>query len=270
LIGLRSVKEKIHTLVNTMKLELANPADNARKPDPGKYVFLGNPGTGKTEVARLFGRLLYSIGLLSKGHLVEVKREDLVAGVIGQTAQKTLKKCKEALGGVLLIDEAYSLIQYGDHGGMDFGREALDTILIFMEDNRHSTCVIFAGYPDRMEGLIEANPAIQSRISRNNFIDFPDYSAEELSEILKLMIEDRGKKADEEYYIAAESVFAHWTAHKDNSYGNAREVRNLVQDSVQQAANRLLSRYENPKDIPKEEYNLLVRADLEANYLKLL
>jgi AAA+ superfamily predicted ATPase len=261
LIGLASVKDKVTTLVNTRKFSETSE-------DPGHYAFCGSPGTGKTEVARLFGKLLHTAGLLTKGHVVEVKRENLVGGYEGQSAIKTKAKCDEARGGVLFVDEAYGLMPTGH--GVDYGKEALDTIMTFMENKRRNACVIFAGYEHEMEELIASNPGIKSRIGGANIIRFEDYSVAELMDILRLMIGDKGKTADDAYFGAAERIFRHWTTHKTTGYGNARDVRGLVQNSVARAANRLAAQYARLDDVPEPERNLLAQKDLEADYLRKL
>ena len=155
-------------------------------------MFTGNPGTGKTTVARLLSQILRTLGLVSKGHLVETDRSHLVAGYVGQTATKTRAVLESALGGTLLVDEAYALARGGDN---DFGREAIDTIVKYMEDHRDDLALIAAGYPAEMADFIDANPGLKSRFTR--FIDFPDYSTDELVEIFERMSGDLRYHLDE-------------------------------------------------------------------------
>ena len=181
LIGLDMVKADVKELINLVKVQKMRE-DKGMKTVPVSLhlVFSGNPGTGKTTVARILSKLYKEIGVLSKGQLVEVDRSGLVAGYVGQTAIKTQKKIEEAKGGILFIDEAYTLAKEGN----DFGQEAIDTILKAMEDNRKDLVVIVAGYTNLMENFINSNPGLKSRF--NKYIEFKDYSAEELIEIFDM------------------------------------------------------------------------------------
>ena len=195
-------------------------------------VFTGNPGTGKTMIARLMARVYRSLGILSKGQLVEVDRSGLVAGYVGQTAIKTSKVIEKALGGVLFIDEAYALNGKGDN---DFGQEAIDTILKAMEDHRDDLVVIVAGYTDLMDRFIHSNPGLESRFNR--FLLFDDYTTDEMVEIFRMQCKKGCYQLTEEArplirdYIAEESA--------DDSFGNARGVRNLFEHVLVAQNNRL-------------------------------
>ena len=185
MIGLAPVKEEVNKLLAGIEVERKRREQGLPMPTVSRHmVFTGPPGVGKTQIARALGEIYRSLHVLRKGHVVEVQRSDLVAGYIGQTAVKTLEKCKEALDGILFIDEAYTLAGTPGSSG-DFGREAIDTLLKFMEDNRDRLMVIAAGYPNQMRHFIASNPGLASRFSKT--IEFPSYSASELAAILRLM-----------------------------------------------------------------------------------
>jgi hypothetical protein len=235
LVGLTSVKSEIHTLVNVARVREMRKREGLKNP-PGSYhmVFVGPPGTGKTTVARLVGQIFHALGLLSKGHLVEVDRAELVAGYVGQTAIKTDACVRGALGGVLFVDEAYSLASGGEQ---DFGREAIETLLKLMEDNRSDLVVIAAGYRDKMETFVESNPGLRSRFTR--FIDFPDYTPEELTTIFVRLADEEGYKlSDGVVDLVGRRMTAAYDERTEN-FGNGRMVRNLFERSLTAQANRL-------------------------------
>lgn len=235
LTGLTAVKGEIHTLVNVARIRELRKKEGL-KVSPGSYhmVFVGPPGTGKTTVARIVSQIFHSLGLLSKGHLVEVDRAELVAGYVGQTAIKTDACVKEAIGGILFIDEAYSLAGGSDQ---DFGAEAIETLLKLMEDHREDLVVIAAGYRDRMETFVDSNPGLRSRFSR--FIDFPDYTPDELTTIFIRMAEDEGYVLAEGVIDSVREKMKSAYGSRTDSFGNGRYVRNLFEKSTTAQANRL-------------------------------
>ncbi len=234
LIGLDLVKREVDNLINLVTINKLRRDHGLKVEELSLHmVFSGNPGTGKTTVARIMSRIYRSLDILSKGHLVEVDRSGLVAGYVGQTALKTQEAVQKALGGVLFIDEAYALTT---RGPQDYGQEAVETLLKAMEDHRDDLIVIVAGYIELMEEFVESNPGLESRFNR--FIHFPDYTVEEMMGIFRMRCDKAGytlapEAGDELKRILAEKS-------KDSiGFGNARGVRNLFEKALSRQANRL-------------------------------
>ena len=234
LIGLQKVKEEVQSLSNFITISQKRKEMGLSIPEVSYHlVFTGNPGTGKTTVARILAGIFHDLGVLKKGRLVETDRSGLVAEYVGQTAVKTNKIIDKALDGVLFIDEAYSLIAQGE----DFGQEAVATLLKRMEDDRDRLIVILAGYTKEMEEFINSNPGLRSRFNR--YIFFPDYSADELAEIFFSMAKKHEYTMSEEVKQFIINKFRNVVADKPKDFGNARYVRNLFERVVQSQANRL-------------------------------
>ena len=242
LCGLEQVKKDVKSLLNLVKVRRLR--EEAKLPVPPlslHLVFMGNPGTGKTTVARLLARLYHSIGVLSRGQLVEVDRSGLVAGFVGQTALKTQEVVRKAIGGVLFIDEAYALVN--QENGNDFGHEAIEVILKNMEDHRDDLVVIVAGYTDLMEKFIHSNPGLESRF--NKYFQFEDYTAPELLSIFQSMAKKNGYTLAQEAEGWLKEDLQDLYDNRDENFGNARDVRNRFEKAVARQADRLAA-MENP------------------------
>lgn len=254
LIGLKGVKKTIEEI--SAFVEIQRRREKARLAVEAQVlhmIFKGNPGTGKTTVARILGKLFNQLGVLSEGHMVEVERADLVGEYIGHTAQKTKEKIKSAIGGILFIDEAYSLARGGDK---DFGKEAIDTLVKGMEDNKDKFIVILAGYQLEMDQFINSNPGIRSRFPI--CIDFPNYSLEELINIADLMLEERQYYLDRAAREEMKLIVELQTKQHLHS-GNARLVRNLVERSIRLQAVRLVKK---GGQTTREELMMITRRDV--------
>lgn len=256
LVGLKGVKKLIEEIYAFVEIQRRRQKEKlVAEPLVLHMIFKGNPGTGKTTVARILGKLFKEVGVLPKGHLVEVERADLVGEFIGHTAQKTREQIKKALGGILFIDEAYSLARGGEK---DFGKESIDSLVKGMEDQRDNLILILAGYQDEMDWFVETNPGLRSRFPIH--ISFPDYSNRELLAIADLMLQQRqyllfnGAREELRFVIEKE--------HKRHEHsGNARLVRNLIERAIRRQAVRLLQKN---GDLSREDLMAITREDLEG------
>ncbi|MGW2841524.1 right-handed parallel beta-helix repeat-containing protein [Streptomyces sp. NPDC001493] len=236
LIGLADVKQQVLTLINLNRLAQRRASLGMPAPPMSRHlVFAGPPGTGKTTVARLYGSILASLGVLRSGHLVEVSRADLVAQIVGGTAIKTTETFNRALGGVLFVDEAYTLVSDGGGSGADFGREAIDTLVKLMEDHREDVVVVAAGYPEEMTGFLASNPGLASRFTRT--VEFTDYTSDELVTIVERMCAGHRYELEP---AARTALHGHFDAiPRDASFGNGRTARKVFEEMVDRQASRL-------------------------------
>lgn len=255
LVGLEKVKNKVQDLIVYQKVQKMRREKNLYSAKNTLHLaFTGNPGTGKTTVARIVGRIYKRIGLLSKGHFVEVSRTDLIAGYQGQTALKVKKVIEQAKGGVLFIDEAYSITE-NDHSD-SYGRECLTELTKALEDYREDLVVIVAGYTEPMNKFFESNPGLKSRF--NTFIEFDDYSSNELDEILSSMCKNNDYTLEKEAKEKIHLYFEQQIASKDENFANGRLVRNLYDDLVMNHARRVIN-ITNPQ---KDELSTIKAEDL--------
>jgi len=259
-IGLTSIKKEVNNLINMAAVYQMRKEHGLPNVDMSLHmVFSGNPGTGKTMIARLMSRIYLSLGILSKGQLIEVDRSGLVAGYVGQTAGKTMKVLESALGGVLFIDEAYALSNKSEN---DYGQEAIDTILKYMEDNRDDIIVIVAGYTQLMDEFIHSNPGLESRFNR--FLYFEDYTVDEMVDIFKMNCKKGSYSVDDDALELIRSYIDDASI-ETAAFGNGRGVRNIFENILTQQANRLASM----SSITKEDLMAIKKEDVinarEAN-----
>lgn len=235
LIGLETVKQQVHSLIKFIQVQQQREKHQL-KTTPISYhcVFSGSPGTGKTTVARILAQIYKDLGILKKGHLIETDRAGLVGEYVGQTAVKTNKVINSAVGGVLFIDEAYSLYSESSE---DYGREAIATLLKRMEDERDNLVVVMAGYTEEMKQFIDLNPGLRSRFNR--YIDFTDYSPSELFQIFKRYTEKGDFKLTSEAENAFRSLFINAYTNRDRTFGNARYVRNIFEKTIERQSLRV-------------------------------
>ncbi len=255
LIGLDNVKKLIYEIEAYIAIQqkriLAHLSTNNLTLH---MIFKGNPGTGKTTIARILSNMFKSMGVLAKGHLVEVERADLVGEYIGHTAQKVREQVKRAMGGILFIDEAYSLARGGEK---DFGKEAIDTLVKSMEDNKDNLILILAGYREEMEHFLRSNPGLRSRFPIH--IEFEDYTKEQLMDIAQVMVENKQYKFSQGARIKLYNMLTDSFLSKENTTGNARLVRNLIERAIRKQAVRLI----NKKNITRDELIYLLEEDFQ-------
>ena len=254
LVGLDRVKDDVKQLVNFLKVQQIRQSKGLEaQPISRHLVFYGNPGTGKTTVARLLAQVYHSLGIISRGHLVETDRSGLVAGYVGQTALKVRELVESALGGILFIDEAYSL---NAGNGQDYGQEAIETLLKLMEDNRDDLIVVVAGYTDKMSSFLSSNPGLRSRF--NKYFYFEDYSPAQLVDIFELFCQKAGYKLSQPTKDDLLKVFSVLYETRDETFGNARQARNLFEMTISNQANRIVAL----TDITEETLSTIEEVDI--------
>jgi SpoVK/Ycf46/Vps4 family AAA+-type ATPase len=261
LIGLDSIKKKVKeytTYLNFIKLRKEKGFEDADKINL-HAVFTGNPGTGKTTVAKMLGKIYNELGLLSKGHVIEADRSDLVAEYIGQTAPKTKEAIKKARGGILFIDEAYALARKNDDS-KDFGKEAIEILLKEMSDGDGDLAIIVAGYPEEMQNFLESNPGLKSRF--NMHYDFPDYTPQDLMQIADYTAEKRAVIFNPEARELMYKKLVDSYRERDKTFGNARYVNSLIDESKMNMGLRLMQN-DNPAELSKEELSTITALDIQ-------
>ncbi|WP_407380986.1 AAA family ATPase [Methanobrevibacter sp.] len=257
LVGLEKVKKDVNSLINLVQIRKIRSERGMKQPPMSLHlVFSGNPGTGKTTVARLLSKIYCKLGVISKGHLVETDRSGLVGGYLGQTAIKTQEVIQSAMGGILFIDEAYTLAPKSQDDA--YGQEAIDTILKAMEDHRDDLIVIVAGYPDLMDNFIHSNPGLESRF--NKYIFFEDYNPEELHGIFLSMCENSTLKLDDKADKYLKGLCEDIYNTRGDNFANARQIRNIFENVLTAQANRL----SDDDDITDDELMTILLEDFES------
>ena len=253
LIGLDNVKKLIYEIEAYIAIQQKRTLVNLSANNLTLHmIFKGNPGTGKTTIARILSNMFKGMGVLTKGHLVEVERADMVGEYIGHTAQKVREQIKRAMGGILFIDEAYSLARGGEK---DFGKEAIDTLVKSMEDYKDSFILILAGYRDEMEHFLRTNPGLRSRFPIH--IEFKDYTKDQLMDIAQLMVEKKQYKLSQGARRKLYTILTKSFSTMENTTGNARLVRNIIERAIRKQAVRLV----NKKNITRDELIYLLEED---------
>lgn len=254
LIGLSEVKKIVREIYAFIEIQRRREQEKLNtEPLVLHMIFKGNPGTGKTTVARIMSKFFCEIGVLTRGHLIEVERADLVGEYIGHTAQKTREQLKKAYGGILFIDEAYSLARGGEK---DFGKESIDVLVKAMEDHKNELILILAGYQKEMEGFLETNPGLRSRFPIH--IDFPDYSQQELLRIAERMFLTRQYSlSPDTQSVLLKLLSSHQNSVSEN-FGNARTVRNIIEKAIRRQAVRLMTK----ASTTRQELMIIEPADL--------
>lgn len=255
MVGMDQVKQIVYEIFALLQItKMRQEAGLNGSAQVYHMIFKGNPGTGKTTIARIVAKLFQKMGVLSKGHLIEVERADLVGEYIGHTAQKTRDLVKKAMGGVLFIDEAYSLARGGEK---DFGKEAIDTLVKHMEDSKNQFILILAGYPFEIEQFLMTNPGLPSRFPI--MIDFPDYTVDQLMQIGELMIKERDYSLSQHAMFKLRQLVMQAKQSEQFSFSNARYVRNLLEKAIRQHAVRLMGQY--PKYPPSRNELISIRSE---------
>lgn len=254
LVGLKKIKNLVKELQAFITIQRYRAREQLQtEPLVLHMIFKGNPGTGKTTVARIIGKLFKELGVLPKGHLIEVERADLVGEYIGHTAQRTRDQVKKALGGILFIDEAYSLARGGEK---DFGKEAIDVLVKAMEDHKDEFILILAGYKDEMDWFLLTNPGLRSRFPIH--MEFPDYTVKELMDIAALMLKKRQYKLSEDAAAELGRIISSKVLYGHQHGGNARLVRNIIEKAIRRQAVRLVRK----NHVSREELLTLCFEDL--------
>ena len=254
LIGLNEVKNEINKLINFIKIQKAREKSGLKNTTTSYHlIFTGNPGTGKTTVARLVAKIYKHLGILNKGHLVETDRSGLVAEYVGQTAVKVNNIVDTALDGILFIDEAYSLSMGGSN---DFGKEAISTLIKRTEDDRERVAIVLAGYTEEMADFIGVNPGLKSRFNR--YINFPDYNSDELIKIFEKLCRDLDYDTNNRAKQKIRILFHEAFKNRDKTFGNGRYVRNIFETTLELHANRI----SNIKDLTREVLTTITEEDI--------